>query len=332
MKIGYICDQKVCVSGASNGIRMQAVTWKDALIKKGHDVQLIQPWGIYDWKSFDVIHVFSFGDSISFIDLLKQRGCKIVVSPIIDTIQSKFLYKLSSFWGVEKLRLTSPGYNLRRKCKYIDYMLARSEFEASYIKECFDFEKTKVSVIPLSFRSASSNCTINKEDFCLHVSSITQPRKNVMRLIKAAIKYNFKLVLAGSTGSEQSFAPFKSLISGKKNIEVLGFVSDEELEALYNKAKVFALPSINEGVGLVALEAAVHGCDVVITNIGGPKEYYSEYAYLVDPFSIDDIGQKIVAALSNSKQPSLQHYVTNNYNLEKCTDMLIEVYQKLLNE
>ena len=49
------------------------------------------------------------------------------------------------------------------------------------------------------------------------------------------------------------------MIGDSTNIEILGFVSDDELISLYNRAKVFALPSINEGVGLVALEAAVHG-------------------------------------------------------------------------
>jgi glycosyltransferase involved in cell wall biosynthesis len=104
------------------------------------------------------------------------------------------------------------------------------------------------------------------------------------------------------------------LIAGHDNIEILGFVSEEKMIDLYKKAKVFALPSINEGVGLVALEAASFGCDVVITEIGGPKEYYGDMAYVVNPYSVDDIGMKVVEALKTTKQPQLFNHVMNNYS------------------
>ena len=112
----------------------------------------------------------------------------------------------------------------------------------------------------------------------------------------------------------------------------MGFVSDEELSMLYNKAKVFALPSINEGVGLVALEASMHGCNIVITKLGGPKEYYPKgMAQTVNPYDIDDIGQAVLKALDdNTSQPSLREYIKNTYNVSSCTDKLIEYYTKLL--
>lgn len=46
-----------------------------------------------------------------------------------------------------------------------------------------------------------------------------------------------------------------------------------------------------EGVGIVAVDAAIYGCEIVITNIGGPKEYYDNMAYTVNPYNIDDIGK-----------------------------------------
>ena len=112
----------------------------------------------------------------------------------------------------------------------------------------------------------------------------------------------------------------------------MGFVSDKELSLLYNRAKVFALPSINEGVGLVALEAAMHGCNIVITNLGGPKEYYpKDMAQTVNPYDIDDIGQAIIKALAdNNSQPKLREHIKNTYNVSSCTDLLIDNYRKLL--
>jgi glycosyltransferase involved in cell wall biosynthesis len=101
---------------------------------------------------------------------------------------------------------------------------------------------------------------------------------------------------------------------------------------LYNKAKVFALPSINEGVGLVALEAAMHGCDIVITNLGGPKEYYPRgMVQTVNPYDIDDIGEAVIKALDDTtSQPQLREHIKNTYNVSSCTDKLIDYYSKIL--
>lgn len=331
MKIGYICNQGNCVSGASNGIRMQALIWRDELVKRGHEVVLINAWDVYDWKSFDIVHSFGFGESISFLHELKKRGVKTVCSPIIDSNENKFLYKLATKWGSTKFRLNSPGYNLRKQSPNIDFFLARSDHEAGYIRDCFDIPAERVFIVPLSYRSEFKEIDFSKkEDFCFHVSSITQPRKNVMRLLQAAVKYKFELVLAGSTGSSSSFEQFKRIIDENDNIKCLGFISDQQLEDLYTRSKVFALPSITEGVGLVALEAAMHGCDVVITNVGGPKEYYKdELAFEINPFSVDEIGQAIIKAMNDSKQPQLMEFISTNYSVESCCDILIQVYNKL---
>lgn len=330
MKIGYIIDQTYCVSGPSNGVRMQALIWAEALLEKGHQVEYIQAWGSYDWKSFDVIHLFGFGGSVDFVDDLYMRGCKIVISPIIDTVQNPKLYKLSTLWGSKRLRLTSPTYRLNQLKNKISLFLARSEYEANFIKIAYGLDDDRVKIIPLSYRSESNDIDYSKkENFCFHCSSITQGRKNVMRLIQAAIKYKFNLVLAGSTNPPEAFEPFKKLIDANDNIQCLGFVSDEQLEDLYTRAKVFVLPSLNEGVGLVALEAAMHGCDVVITNVGGPKEYYGDFAYAVDPMSVDEIGKSVVLAMLKSKQPELKHFIEANYNLNKGVNDLISIYSAL---
>ena len=47
------------------------------------------------------------------------------------------------------------------------------------------------------------------------------------------------------------------------SVHVLGFVPDEELELLYRRAAVFALPSTDEGFGLVYLEAMARGLPCV---------------------------------------------------------------------
>ena len=166
---------------------------------------------------------------------------------------------------------------------------------------------------------------------CLHISSIYQPRKNVIRLVDAAKKYGFNLILAGNTGSDEQFRPIKDAIGNASNIEVLGFVSEKEKLELYQKAKVFALPSIQEGVGIVALDAAVLGCEIAITDIGGPKEYYYGKCAEVAPYDVDSIGQGITSLLNGEKQyqPSLSKELIAKYSPGAMANKLVNVYKEL---
>lgn len=333
MKIGYIMYPGACYMGKGDGSKMQAEIWFQELKKKGHTVDKISPWGHYDWKSFDIIHVFGFGLwNYDIIHWGKGLNPNFVFSPIIDTNTPMWKYRLATHFGYERLRLYSQNYALRKLKNDIKLFLARTEYEANYLRKGYGISNDKIAIVPLSFRETSYDPNTQKEPFCLFAGTMTQPRKNVPRLIEAAKKYGFQLKLAGNTGNTKSKEKLLSLIGDANNIEVLGFVSDEELFSLYNRAKVFALPSLNEGVGLVALEAAMHGCNIVITNLGGPKEYYpSGLAHLVDPYNTDDIGMAILKALDdNTSQPKLRIHLEKKYNVSCCTDLLITQYTKLL--
>jgi glycosyltransferase involved in cell wall biosynthesis len=334
MKIAYIIYPGAVISGNSNGIKSQARTWGSGLSKLGHNLVEVNPWGNYLWKEFDLIHVFGTGLWVhSFIKSLFIKNKNIVFSPIIDTIQTPFKYKISTYLGLEKLRLWSPTYTLKKTLPYVKGVFVRSDYEALFLKESMGFSKDKIHKVMLPFDSICEDTNqLVKENFCLHISSIYQDRKNVVRLIKAAKKYNFNLILAGSKGTAEEFLPLKREIGNLENIKVLGFISEEEKIDLYKRAKVFALPSISEGVGIVALDAANYGCDIVITNIGGPKEYYNNMAEIVNPFDIDAIGTSIKKLLQGkSYQPKLKEYVVSNFNKKSISTKLEREYLNINN-
>ncbi|WP_163710525.1 glycosyltransferase [Mangrovibacterium lignilyticum] len=303
------------------------------IVKSGYTVDLIECWGNYDWSSYDLVHIFGRGLwLIDFIPNLASKNPNIVISPIIDSIESVFLYKLTSFLGNEKLRMYSLTYGLRKIFPQISGVFVRSDYEARYIRNSLGLPSNKIYKVPLSLSKEINISHHEKENFCLHVSSIYHDRKNVIRLIQAAKKYKFKLVLAGSKGTSKQYAPIRDEIGNATNITVLGFVTDDELDTLYKKAKVFALPSISEGVGIVALDAAAYGCEIVITNIGGPKEYYTEMAEIVDPFSIDKIGNAISKLLNGkSHQPNLQKHINKFYQPNTIGEKLIQSYLEIIN-
>lgn len=328
MKIAYVLYPEAIVINKSNGIRNQAIKWADSLAEYA-DVDFISPWDRIDWKDYSVIHFFGGTQWLGFVPDLRKINENVVFSPILDTIDSKRKLK---FLANISLKGYHHPYNMYKQYLHsFKKILVRSEYESDYINYCFEIEKKNISVIPISYEidDRRFNEGLERQNFCLHVSAIYQERKNVKRLVEASKKYRFPLVLAGNSGNERQMAEILHWIDSTPWIEVKGFVSEKELDALYRSAKVFALPSINEGVGIVALNAAVAGCNVVLTNIGGPKEYFGDYASLVDPYDVDSIGKAVTAAMVKPSNGNLKQHIISNYSNAVVGKKLYEFYQAI---
>ena len=48
----------------NNGIKIQAIMWKDGLEKLGHKVTLVNLWENIDFASFDAVIIFAMGENI----------------------------------------------------------------------------------------------------------------------------------------------------------------------------------------------------------------------------------------------------------------------------
>ncbi len=334
MKIAYILPNYCLIDGKSGGVRVQALQWIEYLRSAGHEIVEVSVWGDYDWNSFDVIQYFYFGFCyLPLYQAIKDKApkAKFVCAPILDPHKSIFVYKLLSYIKIPGVKLWTEFSVLRHYKDIFDIFLARTEFEKKYLVKAFGVKTNKITIVPLNsrFQDIMDDCS-QKKDFCLHVSRLCDPTKNVIHLVKAALKYNFNLVLAGSS-SESFNLELKRIIGSKENVKILGRISDEELIQLYKDARVFALPSTREGVGLVALEAASYGCDIVITDIGGPKEYFLPNAIAVNPLSVDEIGQAVKKILNGfSFQPRLKESVAIEFSAKNVQRLLNNCYLNLL--
>lgn len=312
----------------NGGVRMQGVMWHDGLVAAGCECDLIDFWKVYDWSSFDAIILLGHGGLLRNLSNSIRPLCrKLVLAPIIDPYWGKTAFKFfTKYWGFQKhFGLTSRFHDIYLAKDNFDLFLTRSNFETMYVHDCLGIPKDKIKIVPLQVRTPMLEEITQKEKFVLHVSRLRSENKNVPRLIAASIKYNFNLKLAGFLNGESDKQWLHGLIDGHNNIEYEGEVSEQKLLNLYDRAKVFALPSLKEGVGMVALEAAGRGCEVVLTNDGAPKEYYHGLAYLVNPKSVDDIGQKCMEALEHgNKQPALLKLVRTEYSPEACVKKLID--------
>ena len=120
----------------------------------------------------------------------------------------------------------------------------------------------------------------------------------------------------------------------QKNIKLLDFIPETELEAYYQLADIFGLPSKKEGFGLVFIEAAVCGSKVISGNIDGSADAMlnGQLGIMVDPDDTEQLRQAITQALkerlSESEARNIQRACLNSFS----HDQYIKNIKKLLTE
>jgi glycosyltransferase involved in cell wall biosynthesis len=86
---------------------------------------------------------------------------------------------------------------------------------------------------------------------------------------------------------------------------VTGRVSDEELVALYQIARLFLFPSLYEGLGFPLLEALTCGAPVVCGENSSIPEYSGPHAFIAEPSDPAAFAFAIEAGLSESRDEHL---------------------------
>jgi glycosyltransferase involved in cell wall biosynthesis len=133
------------------------------------------------------------------------------------------------------------------------------------------------------------------KEYILFVGSL-EPRKNLRRLLQAwttaAIQLpNVELVVVGGYIRH---IHRKGMGTFPARTRLLGYIPDADLIALYSGAAFFVLPSLDEGAGLPALEAAACGTPCLLSKAGALPETLGENALYIDPTHVDDIAYGLV--------------------------------------
>ena len=128
-----------------------------------------------------------------------------------------------------------------------------------------------------------------EEPFLLYPAQFW-PHKNhatlVLALARLRDKHNrpMQLALAGSDKGTLSYVRHLAKAHGlDSQVSFLGFVSQDDLIALYRRASALVYPSFCGPENLPPLEAFALGCPVIAADIPGAREQLEDAAILVDP-------------------------------------------------
>ena len=118
--------------------------------------------------------------------------------------------------------------------------------------------------------------------------SAKRPHKNLLALIGAMARIPPEerplLVLPGyRTRHEQELRERARAAGVETDVRFLGWISGEEIEALWAVADAFVFPSLYEGFGLPLLEAMARGVPVACSNASSLPEVAGDAALLFDP-------------------------------------------------
>lgn len=143
------------------------------------------------------------------------------------------------------------------------------------------------------------------EAYILYVGTI-EPRKNLVRLLDAfhALRqqgYPHKLVLVGAKGwlYQPVFDKIAALGLGDEVI-LPGYISDEDLPAVYSGAALFVFPSLYEGFGIPPLEAMACGVPTVVADTSSLPEVVGDAALMVPPTDTGALAAAMNQVLADS--------------------------------
>lgn len=213
--------------------------------------------------------------------------------------------------SVRRARLLLP--RMARKAKLI---ITDSELVKKEVCEHLKIESEKVCAIPLAPRSSfkpmplPETLAVRKrlqiEDLFLLFVGTIEPRKNLSVLLQAFEEVlrmsdlRPQLVIGGKVGwkSDELFSQLRRSPIGDR-VRLIGFVSDEDLRALYSSCQAFIYPSIYEGFGLPPLEAMSCGAPVIASQVPSIKE---SVARIVSATDSKSLARNIVELLKDEQE------------------------------
>lgn len=219
----------------------------------------------------------------------------------------------------------------KKALQYSDLVLCVSRFTANKIHKLHNVPYSKINIFPNTFDPFFSfPTTFDKPQNLLERYGIQPHQKIILTICRLSAKEAYKgydRIIESLPTVLETFNDAVYLITGKydakekerldkiiehkklqNHIAFTGFVPDSELTAHFLLGDVFAMPSKNEGFGIVFIEAMSCGLPVVAGNMDGSTDAVAngELGSLVNPDSVDKIAKAIIDALKNEHNTALK--------------------------
>jgi glycosyltransferase involved in cell wall biosynthesis len=230
--------------------------------------------------------------------------------PRIATIHDLAPFHLSGKYDLA--RMIYGRYVVKTLARRQDAIIAVSDTTARDISRYFGIPKRRLDVVhngldhqrfqpyPAPTDAAALKHFNLDAPYFLYVARLEHPGKNHVRLIEAfnhfktATKSNHLLVLGGADwhGAEAIYAAAERS-AFTSDIRRVGYVSDEQLPALYRHATAMVYPSLFEGFGMPPVEAMACNCPVICSDAGALAEIAAPGACVINAMNSVEIAEAL---------------------------------------
>jgi glycosyltransferase involved in cell wall biosynthesis len=183
-----------------------------------------------------------------------------------------------------------------------DRVVAISEHARDDLVRTLGIEPAKIEVTPLGVDPLPPRPRDPDGPPLLLVVGQVAAHKNLLALVEALPEIpDARVVIAGRrTPYADALEARAAALGVADRLELTGYVSDEELEALWAQATAFVLPSRHEGFGLPVLEAMARGVPVACSDASALPETAGGAALLFDPASPSSIAAACTRLLGDA--------------------------------
>ena len=274
-------------------------------------------------KRPDIVHIHNIGPGM-FTPLLRLFGLKVVItyhSPSYE--HSKWNY-----WQKKLLLLCE--YSALNFANQIIYV-SNAQYKKSSTKYAYKSHWIPNGVTsPVLFESTEyiQSLGLTKKKYILAVGRIT-PEKGFDYLIAAyqqLKKTDFRLVIVGGCDHNTIFSKQIIQQAQENNVVLTGFITGPPLNQLYTHARLFVLPSYNEGHPIALLEAMSYNLPVIVSDISANKEIGLPMDSYFPVGDIEKLREKL-EKLINNKPVEYKHQLSN-YCWDCIAKQTIKVFEK----
>lgn len=244
---------------------------------------------------------------------LRGRGNGVFYSTTIDGMIAPVCPQVVTVHDLIPLIHPESGPRLRYHFRYVvprivrasAAIIAMSEATRRDLARLYAIPPERVHVVHQGYRAAVFNPGAGERSAAVRArfglgryllaTADGRSYKNIPRVLEALARLgreDLQLALVGRTSRKEVDLPALAERLGiGARVRFLGFVSDEELAALYAGAEAFVFPSLYEGFGIPPLEAMACGCPVIVSDRASLPEVCGEAAIYVDPDRVDAIAE-----------------------------------------
>jgi len=316
------------------GGEKQLIDYKDMLESNNHQVDFFDMWNCNLTNEHDIVHIFgAFVDNVEFMSYVFDNfnNIPIVVSP--------------NFWiDIEAWEKEGKLDKIKKLLWMADIVIVNSYIEEEFLVRHLKRDSSRIGVVHNTFSEIFLDTVeedIFREKYNIHGKYIlnvanVEERKNQLAFLRALYELNmfpeYTLITIGNIRSRYYYEACKE-VAGDNFINI-PFVENNDpiLRSAYTGCEFFAMPSLVETPSISAIEAAVLGKKILITEVGSTKEYFLDFVEYVNPYDISSIKFAVQRLLKNDyseKINKMQIFIKSNFSKEQVSRELIYVYEQV---